>query len=150
MSYDSGHKWNARSLEQKATLHTDLRVVIEDALRISDVPFQLVQGARTIDQQREYFKAGKSKINPDAYADKDALYAAAKHVVGPGAPFARAVDIVIEGPKPYDMSHLCYVAGVVLTCARIRGIKVRWGGNFDRDKEILEQSFIDGPHFELD
>ena len=118
---------------------------------MSDVPFQLVQGARTIEQQRAYFAAGKSKVNPDAYALPSALYAAAKHVTGPGMPLSRAVDIIIDLPKlGYDVKHLSYVAGVVLTCARMRGISVRWGANFDKDKELFEQSFVDAPHFELD
>ncbi len=151
MSYTSGHKWDARSMEQLATIATDLRVVLSDALRLSDVPFQIVQGARTIDKQREYFKAGKSKVNPDAYASGAALYAAAKHVVGPGAPLSRAADIIIDLPGlEYDTKHLSYVAGVVMACARQRGIAIRWGANFDRDKELFEQSFVDAPHFEVD
>lgn len=147
--YDSGNTWNARSNAQALTLHRDLRLVMGDALRMSDVPFQLVQGGRTVEQQRAYFAAGKSKVNPDAYALPSDLYAAAKHVTGPGMPLSRAVDIIIDGPKPYDMSHLCYVAGVVLTCARMRGIRVRWGANWDSDGELFEQKFIDAPHFEL-
>lgn len=151
-AYNSGHKWDARSLAQKLTLTVDLRTVMEDALRMSDVPFQLVQGARTIEQQRAYFQAGKSKIDPDApqYRDRAALYRDAKHVVGPGAGLARAVDIIIQGPNPYDVPHLCHVAGVVMTAARVRGIKIRWGGNFNRDAQILEQAFDDLPHFEVE
>lgn len=149
--FESGHKWNERSQTQLATLVPDLRVVMTDALRMSDVPFQLVQGGRTIEQQREYFKAGKSKVNPDAYANAADLYAAAKHVTGPGAPLARAVDIIIDlKDKGYDVKHLAYVAGMMMAAARQRGIKVRWGANFDRDKELFEQAFIDAPHFEID
>lgn len=149
--FESGHKWNDRSLLQLGTLVPDLRVVMTDALRMSDVPFQLVQGGRTIEQQREYFRAGKSKVSPDAYATPADLYAAAKHVVGPGAPLSRAVDIIIDLPeKGYDVKHLAYVAGMVMAAARQRGIKVRWGANFDRDKELFEQAFVDAPHFEID
>lgn len=151
MRYETLHQWNERSKEQLSTLHGDLRLVMDDALRLSDVPFQLVQGARTIDQQREYFAAGKSKVNPDAYTSTAELFAAAKHVVGDGVPLARAVDIIIDvSERGYDIKHLAYVAGVVLACGRIRGVRMRWGGNFDRDAELLEQKFIDGPHFELD
>ena len=64
---------------------------------------------------------------------------------------ARAVDIVVDVKgKAYDQAHLCYIAGIVLAIARLRGIPVRWGGNFNRDGQILEQSFDDLPHFELD
>lgn len=150
MIYDSGFKWGERSKKVLDELQPELRVVMGDALRLSSVDFSLVDGARTIEEQRKYFKEGKSKVNPDAYPSPDALYAAAKHVVGPGMPKARAVDIIIgvEG-KGYDMNHLSHVAGVILTCARQRGIAMRWGGNFDQDGQILEQPFIDSPHFEL-
>lgn len=149
--FNSGNTWNTRSSAQLNTLVSELRLVMNDALRYSEVPFQLVQGARTIEQQREYFQAGRSKIDPDKYADRKALYLAAKHVVGPEQPLARAVDIIIDLPgKTYDVNHLCYVAGVVMSTARMRGVRLRWGGNFDRDKEILEQAFRDLPHFEID
>lgn len=151
MMFQGSNTWNERSKQQRATLVASLRLLMDDALRLSQVPFQLVQGARSIEQQQAYFDAGKSKINPKAYADRNKLYADAKHVTGPGMPLARAVDIVIDVKgKPYDTAHLCYVAGVVMCVARMRGMTIRWGGNFDRDGEILEQSFDDLPHFEVD
>ena len=145
------HQWNERSVQQRDTLMGSLRLLMDDALRISDVPFQLVQGARTIEEQQRYFNDGKSKINPRDYPDRTKLYAAAKHVTGPGMPLSRAVDIIIDVKgKEYDKAHMCYVAGVVLAIARIRSIPVRWGGDWDRDGELLsDQKLIDMPHFEL-
>lgn len=144
-------QWDARSLKQRDTLIGSLRLLMDDALRVSDVPFQLVQGARTVEEQQRYFNEGKSKVNPKAYPDRDKLYAAAKHVTGPGMPLSRAVDIIIDVKgKEYDKAHMCYVAGVMLAIARLRSIPVRWGGNFDRDGQILEQDFDDLPHFELE
>jgi peptidoglycan L-alanyl-D-glutamate endopeptidase CwlK len=29
------------------------------------------------------------------------------------------------------------------------GIKIRWGGDWDRDEELHDQTFFDLPHFEL-
>lgn len=144
-------QWDARSLKQRDTLMGSLRLVMDDALRISDVPFQIVQGARTIEEQQRYFNDGKSKINPRDYPTREKLYAAAKHVTGPGMPLSRAVDIIIDVKgKEYDKAHMCYVAGVVMAIARLRGIPVRWGGNWDRDGELLsDQKLIDMPHFEL-
>ena len=151
MTYDSENKWGERSLRVLAELEPDLRVIMGDALRMCEIDFGLVDGARTIEEQRQYFKEGKSKVNPDAYATPAELYKAAKHIVGPGMPKSRAVDIVIGVPgKAYDISHLCYVAGIIMACARVRGITIRWGGNFDRDNEILEQPFVDSVHFEID
>jgi len=46
---------------------------------------------------------------------------------------------------------LCYLAGVMEAAARSIDIKIRWGGDFDRDGVLLEKgTFHDLPHFELD
>lgn len=142
-----------KSLAEMATVHADLRRVVMRARSWSRIPFEASQGARTIEQQRQYFQEGKSKVNPDAYATKDALYAAAKHVVGPGAPLSRAVDLFVPGQEggSYDKNALCYLAGVMEAAARSIDIKIRWGGDWDKDGILLEKgSFIDAPHFELD
>jgi hypothetical protein len=130
-----------------------LRLLMDDALRVSDVPFQLVQGARTIEEQQRLFDGPpkRSNVNPRDYPAREKLYAAAKHVTGPGMPLSRAVDIIIDVKgKEYDKAHMCYVAGVVMAIAALRGIPVRWGGNWSRDEVILyDQKLIDMPHFEL-
>ena len=142
-----------KSLGELATVDALLRRVVIRARSWSRVPFEVSQGARTIEQQRQYFKEGKSKVNPDAYVSKEALYAAAKHVTGPGAPLSRAVDVFVPGQEggAYDKHALCYLAGVMEASARSMDIKIRWGGDFDRDGVLLEKgSFHDLPHFELD
>jgi peptidoglycan LD-endopeptidase CwlK len=149
---NTGYKWDTRSTEQLATLHRSLRMVMEDALQLSDVPFQLVEGGRSIARQTELFQAGKSKINPAAYPKYADLYKAAKHIVGPGEPLSRAVDIICatSHDKRYDYNHLCFIAGAVMAAARMRGVRMRWGGNWDGDTEIIsDQTFQDLVHFEL-
>lgn len=112
--------------------------------------WRVVQTDRTIAQQREYFRVGASKVNPDAYATPEALYKAAKHVVGPGMPYSRAVDIAIVGKDPYHVPSLAFLAGLVWSVSEELCIPVRWGGDFDQDGQLLEPgSFIDLPHFEL-
>ena len=145
--------WDDRSCGVMNELRQDLAKVIDAARMVSAVEFQLVDGARTIDEQRKLFKAGKSKINPDGLDPKD-LVAQAKHVVNKVEPKARAVDIIIRvKDKPqhtYDRQHLCYVAGVVQSEGTRRGIAIRWGGNWDRDGEIItDQTFQDLVHFEV-
>ena len=144
---------NSRS--ELATVHPDLVKVVVRARAWSRLPFEVSQGARTIQKQREYFNAKpqRSKVNPDAYATKEALYAAAKHVVGPGAPLSRAVDLFVPGQPggSYDKNALCYIAGLMDAAAKSLGIPIRWGGDFDRDGLLLEAgSFQDLPHFEID
>jgi peptidoglycan L-alanyl-D-glutamate endopeptidase CwlK len=141
-----------KSLAELATVHADLRRVVMRARSWSRIPFEASQGARTIEQQRQYFQEGKSKVNPDAYATPEALYRAAKHVVGPGAPLSRAVDLFVPGQPDgaYDKNALSYLAGVMEAAAQSLGVSIRWGGDFDGDGILLEKgTFHDLPHFEL-
>lgn len=145
-------EWDARSLGVLDTLNRDLRIVLDDARRFSMVPFQLVEGARSIERQQELFSTGKSKVNPAAFADNlPGLYAAARHVVGPGKPLSDAVDVIVNvRGKEYDTAQLAYVAGVLQAIALVRSMAIRWGGNWDGDAEIItDQSFDDLVHFEL-
>jgi peptidoglycan L-alanyl-D-glutamate endopeptidase CwlK len=147
-------QWDDRSCLVLSELRGELAMVIDDARKLSTVQFQLVDGARTIEEQRQLFRTGKSKINPDAYG-QDEIVKVAKHVVNKIEPKARAVDIVIRvAGKPalgYDRSHICFVAGVVMAVGKRRGIAMRWGGNWDGDGEIItDQTFQDLVHFELD
>ena len=120
-------------------------------LASSRTPFawRIVEVARTIEKQREYFQAGRSKVNPDAYPDKNDLFRAAKHITGPGMPTSRAADVAIVGADPYHVPTLAYLAGVIRSCSVELGIPIRWGGDFDQDGKLLEPgTFHDLPHFE--
>ena len=143
-----------KSREQLVTLDEDLiRVLTLAKAWCGLVDFQISQGARTIEQQRKYFQEGKSKVNPDSYATPAQLYAAAKHITGPGMPYSRAADLFVPGQEggAYDKNALCYVAGLIRGAAMSLGVRVRWGGDFDRDGKLLEKgTFQDLPHIELD
>lgn len=141
-----------KSMAELAGTDPALVKVVVRARSWSRVAFEVSQGPRTIEQQREYFAKGASKVNPDAYATPEALYRAAKHVVGPGAPLSRAVDLFVQGQPDgaYDKNALSYIAGVMESAAQSLGVVIRWGGDFDGDGILLEKgTFHDLPHFEL-
>lgn len=48
----------------------------------------------------------------------------------------------------HKIAHFYYLAGVVMTKAKELGVKLRWGGDWDMDKDFLDQSFDDLAHFE--
>ena len=128
------------SKERLATCHEDLQQVINRAIRISSVDFGVAEGHRSIERQQELFNAGKSKIN--------GIDTKGKHNYVP----SQAVDIYgwVNGHINYDTNVLCYLAGVILTCGELIGVKLRWGGNWDMDGVIItDQSFDDLVHFEI-
>lgn len=56
-------------------------------------------------------------------------------------------------PYPYDdtdRERMTLFAGYVLGTARAMGIKLRWGGDWDRDTEVKDNNFDDLFHFEID
>lgn len=134
-----------------AQLDPRLVNVLRVAARRSPIAFAITQTARTIEQQQQYYNEGKSRIDPRKYAKVEDLYAAAKHITGPGMPYSRAVDIHLVGRDPYNVPGLTYLAGMIKSVAIERGTVIRQGCDFDRDGIVLEPgTFIDLPHHELD
>lgn len=136
-----------KSSEAKlSTCHPHLQLVARKAIEVSDVDFGISEGHRSIEKQKEYFDKGLSKI--------DGITRKGKHNYEPSL----ALDIYafVNGKASYDPEHLTYLAGIFTAVANIlyaRGEishKIRWGGNWDMDGEILlDQSFDDRPHIEL-
>ncbi len=48
-----------------------------------------------------------------------------------------------------DRERLSLFAGFVLGVSRIRGIPIRWGGDWDGDTQVKDNDFDDLVHFEL-
>lgn len=138
--------FSAKSLEKLSSCDRDLICVMEKAISISRVDFGISSGFRTIRSQEKLFKEGRS--------DKDGITNPSKHNSFP----AEACDIFISSVPVdlYDLNHLCYIAGVIEAVSdylyeeKIITHRVRWGGNWDRDKVLLiDQAFDDACHFEL-
>lgn len=140
------YKFGNKSLECLNTCHDDLKIIMTLAIRITDIDFGISEGHRSIKKQYVYFRSGASKL--DGYNRKS------KHNYEP----SMACDIYayINGKASYDKESLSYIAGLIQGIANILHSdgkithKIRWGGNWDMDGEILiDQSFDDRPHFEL-
>ena len=149
-------------------LHRDLQMILQWGLKYSPVDFGLGEGYRSPEKQFEYFKVGrfqnengkwekiKSHIAVKPITNCDGYDILSKHNYNPS--FAVDMHIYVLG-KPsltYDIAHLSLVAGVIIAAAAFlyeAGTithKLRWGGNWDKDGEILfDQEFDDLPHLEL-
>jgi hypothetical protein len=160
----SNFQWSTRSKAVLETLHPDLQKIMNLAILRTNVDIVLVEGARTIATQRDYFKDGLSKINPDAYESEAALCKVAKHITITEHPlyeYSRAVDFCAyafyEGKNlSYDMTHLVYISTVIEQCAKSLYAKgvidhlIRTGINWNLNGILaVDQSFLDAPHVEL-
>lgn len=54
-------KWSERSLVEMEGIHPDLRKLCDLALKLSTQDFGIIDGLRTIKEQREYVRLGASK-----------------------------------------------------------------------------------------
>ena len=139
-------EFSKKSIKQIGTAHKDMKRVLDLAIKITKVDFGVSEGRRSIAKQLQLFNSGKSKI--------DGFNTKGKHNSKP----SMAVDIFasVRRKANYDVHNMCYLAGLIEACAsflfdtQIIEYKVRWGGNWDMDEEIItDQSFDDLCHFEL-
>lgn len=139
------YSFGRRSHEKKITCHKDLQLILDEAIKMYD--FTILEGARTLEAQKEYFAQGKSRI--------DGVTKKSKHQVSEGQPLSMAVDIA---PHPVDWNdrfRFAFLAGIIKAVAShllYQGKishRVRWGGDWDSDNDFKDQNFFDLPHFEL-
>ncbi|WMD23287.1 M15 family metallopeptidase [Achromobacter seleniivolatilans] len=120
-----------RSLIRLVGVHPDLIAVVQLAIQRTDVDFTVVEGVRTLAQQREYVTKGASQtMNSYHLPQADGL--------------GHAVDLapLVRGVIPWnDWQSFANLARVVKDCAAVLGVPVEWGGDW--------KSFKDGPHFQI-
>lgn len=127
--------FSQQSKDRLATCHQDLQLVFNEVIRHFDC--KVLEGHRDEATQNKLFYATPPRTQvkfPDS-----------SHNSMP----SRAVDVM---PYPIDWGdrERChYFAGFVLGVAASMGIKIRWGGDWDRDTEVDDNRFDDLPHFEL-
>ena len=144
--------FSSTSKERLSTCDPYIQKVLNIAISRSQIDFGIAQGKRSVEDQKKYFNEGKSKVNPDNYS-KEELPLKGKHITDDVYTLAGAVDIYayISGKgASWDENHLCYIAGVIMSIDAELENKLRWGGNWDMDGEIVsDQGFDDLPHFEM-
>lgn len=130
-------KWGTRSKAAYDTLHPALQSTMDYVLReVADV--SLLFGHRDEATQNHFFATGKSKLE----------YPKSRHNSWP----SEAVDF-----QPYPMpkrkekvwAALAYIAGRAIEHAASKGVTLRWGGDWNRNGDLTDQSFDDLFHLEL-
>ena len=123
--------FGTRSKERLRGVDTRLRNVLNEVVKFYDIT--ILEGMRTEDRQRELVAKGASKTMKS------------KHIEG------KAVDIApYPVPDWKNKDQFVYMAGRVMQEADNQKIPVRWGGNWDRDNEVVtDQKFDDLVHFEI-
>jgi peptidoglycan L-alanyl-D-glutamate endopeptidase CwlK len=130
-------KYSESSKLKLNTCHPALQKVFNRVIEIIDCT--VVEGHRPQELQDKYFKEGKSKLP----------WPKGEHNSVP----SRAIDAAPctnKGKLSWDQRHCLFFAGIVIGVAEGMSIKLRWGGDWDGDREcVTDQDFQDLVHFEL-
>lgn len=121
------------SLTKLATCDERLQRVMMELIRQYDV--KIIQGFRSQMEQDKAVKEGKSKKR----------WPTSRHNQHP----SMAVDVVPSPIDWEDRERFFYMAGLIMAIASFMGIPLRFGGDWDMDKDFTDQRFDDLPHFEI-
>lgn len=127
------NKYSAKSQSKLAQCHPLLQKVFNRVLEFTD--HTIITGHRSKEEQNRLFAEGKSQLK----------FPAGKHNSLPSL----AVD---AAPYPIDWNdreRATLFAGFVLGIAAEMGIKLRWGGDWNRNFKTADNNFDDLWHFEL-
>jgi peptidoglycan L-alanyl-D-glutamate endopeptidase CwlK len=126
-------KYSAVSRERLASCDPRLQEVFNEVIKYFDC--SILEGHRGQALQDLYFSQHKSKLKwPNGEHNKIP---------------SKAVDAMPCPVNWKDLNRDCYFAGFVVGIAAHIGIKIRWGKDWDQDTDLNDQTFMDGPHFEL-
>lgn len=145
--------FSERSRQMLVTCHPDLRLVFEEVLRHWDCT--VLEGQRSRQQQAENVRRGVSQTMESRhlveYSERpelgvDAVDAAPAPLRWPQRPKDHSPAERTRWMK--DMARFYFFGGFVLGVASQLGVALRYGGDWDGDREIHEQRFDDLVHFE--
>lgn len=127
------------SLQKLATLDPRLQKVLNKAIQ-NGPDMTIIYGHRTKEEQDKEFNSGNSKLQ----------WPNSKHNSSPSL----AVDIAqwdskLNGINWEDLKSFHVLAGYILGIGAEMGIKLRWGGDWNRNFSYTDQTFHDLPHIEV-
>ena len=126
-------RFSEKSISKLSTCHPLLQRVFHEVVQEFDCT--ILEGHRDKDRQNQMVADGKSQIQwPDG-----------KHNTAPSL----AVDVTPYPVKWDDRERQTLFAGYVIATAKTMGVTLRWGGDWDRDTEVRDNSFDDLVHFEI-
>ena len=123
------YKFGKRSRKRLEGVDAKLVNVLNELIKIMDVT--VIEGLRSAERQKELLAKGATKVK---YS---------KHMEG------KAVDIAPYPIDWEDRERFHYMGGMGRGIAKALNLKVRWGGDWDSDGEIKDNSFDDLVHIEI-
>ena len=126
-------RFSKKSRGKLETCDEDLQEIFDIVVKHFDCT--ILEGFRGKSKQNEAYKKGNSKLK----------FPKGKHNKVPSI----AVDAIPYPIDWEDRERMSYFAGFVLGIARMKGIVLRWGGDWDMDFKTKDNRFDDLVHFEI-
>lgn len=146
-------QYSDQSKQKLETCDWRLRIIFNKIIEFYDV--SILEGIRPEERQNKLFNDNRSKVkfpnskhNPDP--ESDIPVSEQKSNAIDVAPYPINFGDGLEGEDYWkEIARFYYMAGLVFSLAHQYGIDIRWGGDWDSDKDFRDQTFDDLVHFEL-
>tara|TARA_R100001530_G_scaffold101138_1_gene70306 strand:- start:736 stop:1113 length:378 start_codon:yes stop_codon:yes gene_type:complete len=122
-------RFGKRSKQRLKGVKPELVNVLNELVKIMDVT--IIEGLRSQERQNELVAKGASKTK---YS---------KHIEG------KAVDLAPYPINWKDRERFHYMGGMVRGIGKQMKVDIRWGGDWDSDGEVADNSFDDLVHVEI-
>ena len=139
------YSFSARSESLLSGVHSELQRLAREAIHTCPFDFAVTEGAREAATQAEKFAKGLSKV---PFSKHQLVPAQAVHLEPYPIMYPQPDDAKMEIVKKYARYYM--LAQHVRATATRLGIPIRWGGDWDGDYDIMDQTFDDLAHYELE
>ena len=126
-------RYGSKSKANLKSCHEDLQKIFNEVIKWVDC--SVLEGHRDAERQDKLFFEAKTKVK----------YPDGRHNKLPSL----AVDVTPYPVDWNDRERQTLFAGFVLGVAKMMGITLRWGGDWDMDFQVMDNRFDDFPHFEI-
>lgn len=149
--------YSKSSQEKLKTAHSDLIVIFQEVVKVFDNT--IIYGYRNPELQLELYKKGRAFIKGiwivvkprEVVTYKDGTDKKSKHNYNP----SKAVDAVPYPIDWRDVKRMHYFAGFVMaTAIRLKEEgkithAIRWGGDWNKNTQVKDETFMDLAHYEI-
>ena len=131
------YHFGEKSKRELATCCAEINVVANEAIKIFD--FAVTEGRRSKAQQNRMYDIGKSHLR----------WPHSAHNVEVEDDLSDAFDFVPHPVDWNDREQFTLYAGVFVGIAHAKGIRLLWGGDWDNDFDVKDNSFDDLVHLQV-
>lgn len=157
------HKLGTKSKQRYDTLHPDLQLIVDATLELCVVDFSIHEGHRPVEKQFEYYKKGREFVDgrwkvvnkKNVITNIDGHFKKGKHNHTPSLALDFTAFVQGKPELTWDTVHLTYIGASMIMIAEFLfeteeiEHKLRWGGNWDKDGDLADNTLYDRPHVEL-